>query len=195
MTNETKWSIDPTHSDISFSVRHLMISHIKGNFQTYDANIYTTNKDFTTANIDVWIDAASVTTSDAKRDEHLKSAEFFDVKNHRQITFTASNIGKFLHDGKHEMWGELTMKGVTKLIKLEVKFGGIVNDPWGNEKAGFTITGQINRNDWGLNWNTAIETGGLLVGEEVTISCEIELTKVSHKDMKMELILETAATN
>lgn len=182
MTNETKWSIDLAHSDISFKVRHLMISQIRGHFESYDAHIYTTNNDFTTANIDVWIDAASVTTSDAKRDEHLKSADFFDVKNHKQIRFTANTIGKLVCCGNHELWGELTMKGITRLAMLKVQFGGMVNDPWGNEKAGFTVTGTINRSDWGLKWNAAIETGGLLVSEEVTISCEIELTKVNQKE-------------
>ena len=195
MTNETKWAMDQAHSDISFKVRHLMISNIKGHFQTFDANIYTTDKDFTTANLDVWIDTASVTTNDATRDTHLKGAEFFDVENHKQITFTANSIGKGVHNGRHELWGELTMKGVTKLIKLDVKFGGIVKDPWGNEKAGFTLNGKINRSDWGLNWNSVMETGGFLVSEEVEISCEIELTKVDATAMKMDLILEEATTN
>ena len=189
MAKETKWSIDQAHSEITFKVKHLMISHTKGSFKTYDASIYTTDKDFTTAEIDLWIDAASITTGDAKRDEHLRSADFFDVEHHKQITFTASTIGKIVHNGTHELWGELTMKGITKLVKLDVQFGGMANDPWGSEKAGFTVTGKINRSDWGLNWNKAIETGGLIVGEEISISCEIELTNVGYKDLVM--ILET----
>ncbi len=193
MTNETEWSIDPAHSHISFNVRHLMISQIRGCFESYDANIYTTNKDFTTANIDVWIDAASVTTRDNKRDEHLKSADFFDVENHKQITFTSNTIGKLVCCGNHELWGELTIKGIARLVKLEVQFGGLVNDPWGNEKAGFTMIGKINRSDWGLKWNAALETGGLLVSEEVTISCDIELTKVNQKDENMALVFADAA--
>jgi polyisoprenoid-binding protein YceI len=187
MENQTKWSIDQTHSEISFKVKHLMIAHVKGAFKTFEASIYTTAKDFTTAEIDLWIDASSITTGDAKRDEHLKGADFFDVQNHKQITFTSSTIEKSYVDGNHELWGELTMKGVTKNVKLSVLFGGIINDPWGNEKAGFTVTGKINRSDWGLIWNTSIETGGLMVSEEILISCELELTNVGQKDLTMEL--------
>lgn len=187
METKTKWSIDKMHSEIEFKVRHLMISHTKGNFKNFDASIYTTNKDFTTAEIDVWIDPNSIHTGDEKRDEHLKSADFFDVQKHKQITFTSSTIGKADREGNHELWGELTMLGVTKNIKLHVTFGGIVKDPWGNEKAGFTVTGKLNRSDWGLTWNTAIETGGFVVGDEIAISCEIELMNLGEKDTTMEL--------
>ena len=143
--NQTKWTLDPAHSEISFKVKHLMISHVKGGFKIFDANIYTHSKDFTTAEIDLWIDASSIQTGDDKRDEHLKSADFLDVAQHKQITFTSSTMGKPDADGTVELWGELTMVGITKNIKLEVQFGGIAKDPWGNEKAGFTITGKINR--------------------------------------------------
>ena len=187
MTNQTKWAIDPAHSDITFKIRHLMIADVKGSFKTFDASIYTSDKDFSTAIIDLWIDTASITTGDEKRDEHLKSADFFDVEIHKQITFTSGSIEKPDTDGNHELWGELTIKGITKKIKLDVEFGGIIKDPWGNEKAGFAITGKINRTDWGLVWNTAIETGGIMVGEEVKISCEVELTNAGIKEMEMEL--------
>ncbi len=195
MINQTKWTIDPAHSDIAFKIRHLMIAHVKGSFKTFDASIYTSEKDFTTAVIDLWIDTASITTGDEKRDEHLKSAEFFDVENHKQITFTSSNIEKPESDGKHELWGELTMKGVTKNVKLNVEFGGIMKDPWGNEKAGFTVTGKINRTDWGLVWNATIETGGIMLGEEVKISCEVELTNAGEKELTMELEETTDRTS
>jgi len=187
MTNETKWSIDQAHSEIAFKVRHLMIAHVKGSFKTFDASIYTMAKDFTTAQIDLWIDPASINTGDAKRDEHLKGADFFDVQNHKQITFASSTIGKADKDGNHELWGELTMKGITKNVKLTVEFGGILNDPWKNEKAGFTVTGKINRSDWGIILNTPMEGGGLMLGEEITISCEIELTNAGQKDIEMKL--------
>jgi polyisoprenoid-binding protein YceI len=187
MTNQIKWSIDPTHSEIAFKVRHLMIAHVKGVFKTFNASIYTTDKDFETTEIDFWIDASSITTGDKRRDEHLKSADFFDVENHKQITFTSSNIGKSDPDGNHELWGELTMKGVTKNVKLTVQFGGMINDPWGNEKAGFTIIGEINLSEWGLVWNTPMETGRLMLGEEVTISCEVELTNAGKRELTMEL--------
>jgi polyisoprenoid-binding protein YceI len=187
VTKKTKWSIDQAHSEIAFKVRHLMISNVKGAFKTFDASIYTNAKDFTTAEIDLWMDASSITTGDAKRDEHLKSADFFDVKNHKQITFTSSTIGKPDADGNQELWGELTMIGITKNVKLNVQFGGIIKDPWGNEKAGFTVAGKINRSDWELVWNTPIETGGFMVSDEVTISCEIEVINIGQNDLKMEL--------
>jgi polyisoprenoid-binding protein YceI len=170
-----------------------MISHVKGEFKTFDASIYTNEKDFTTAEIDLWIDASSIDTGDVKRDEHLKSPDFFDVQNHKQITFTSSSVEKTEKDGNHELWGELTIKGITKNVKLNVQFGGMIIDPWGNEKAGFAVTGKINRNDWGLIWNAPLEAGGLLVSEEVTIQCEIELTNLGEKELKMEL--ESAGTN
>jgi polyisoprenoid-binding protein YceI len=187
MINQTKWSIDQAHSEINFKVRHLMISHVKGAFKVFDASIYTLGNDFTTAEIDVWIDVASINTGDEKRDGHLKTLDFFDAANHKQITFTSSTIGKVNEDGKHELWGELTMIGVKQNVKLEVEFGGIVKDPWGNERAGFTLTGKINRRDWGLVWNTTIEAGGVMVSDEVSILCEIELTNVGFKDLTMEL--------
>jgi polyisoprenoid-binding protein YceI len=164
-----------------------MISYVKGSFKAFDASIYTDGKDFTTAEIDLWIDTASITTGDEKRDVHLKSVDFFDAEEHKQITFTSSTIGKANKDGVHELWGELTMLGITKNIKLEVEFGGVVKDPWGNEKAGFTVTGKINRSAWGLVWNAPIETGGLLVSDEVSISCEVELTNVSPTTLIMDL--------
>lgn len=187
LTNQVKWSIDPAHSEISFKVRHLMIAHVKGQFKTFDASICTTDKDFTTAEIDLWVDAASITTGDAKRDEHLVGVDFFDVQNHKQITFTSSAIQKSDLDSSHELWGQLTIKGITKRVKLNVEFGGILNDPWGNERAGFTVTGKINRNDWGLTWNKIIETGGLMVSEDIAISCEVELTNAGNKELVMKL--------
>jgi len=180
--NGIKWAIDQSHSEIAFKVRHLMIAHVKGAFKIFDASIYTEDKDFATAEIDLWIDASSITTGDEKRDEHLKSADFFDVQNHKQITFTSSTIEKSDPDGNHELWGELTMRGITKNVKLNAQFGGIIKDPWGNEKAGFTVTGKINRTDWGLIWNAALETGGIMVSEDVMITCEVELINVGQKE-------------
>ena len=175
------------HSNIEFKVRHLMISHVKGTFKTFDASIYTTGKDFTTAVIDVWIDPTSISTGDEQRDEHLQGADFFDTQSHKQITFTSSTIGKADLAGNHELWGELTMRGLTKNVKLNVAFGGMAKDPYGNEKAGFTVSGKINRSDWGLVWNAAIETGGFVVSDDITISCEIQLINVGDNDLKMVL--------
>lgn len=187
MTKEIKWSIDQAHSEIAFKVRHLMIANVRGTFEKFDASIYTTEKDFETADIDLWIDPSSINTGDAKRDQHLKSADFFDAEAHKQITFVSSTIGKSAPNGNHELWGELTIKGVTRNMKLYIQFGGILNDPWGNEKAGFTITGKIKRSDWGLIWNVPMEAGGLMVSDEISISCEVELINTSKKELTMEL--------
>ena len=187
MANETKWSIDQAHSEITFKVRHLMIAHVKGSFKTFDASIYTVEKDFVSTVIDLWIDVSSISTGDEKRDEHLKSADFFDVQNHKQITFVSSTIGNAGKDGNHEIWGELTIKGITKNVQLNAQFNGIVKDPWGNEKVGFSLTGKIKRSDWGLVWNMPLTDGGLMVSDEVSIMCEVELINKGQKDMVMEL--------
>lgn len=187
MTYRKKWSIDHAHSNIAFKIKHLMIAHVKGAFKRFNATIYTTGNDFTTAEIDLWIDASSITTGDAKRDEHLKAADFFDVQNHKAIIFTSGSIEKPDADGNYELSGKLTMKCIPKTVKLKVQFGGILNDPWGNERAGFTVTGKINRTDWGLNWNSPIGSGGLMVSEELNISCELQITTSVKKELSLEL--------
>jgi len=174
-----KWGVDPTHSEIAFKVKHLMITTVTGKFSEYDCVIYSTGEDIMTAEVDFWLDPASVSTGDAKRDEHLKSPDFFDVENFKQINFTGNTIESVDKDGSYELWGDLTIKGIKRQIKLDVEFGGVMKDPWGNEKAGISLNGKINRKDWGLNWNAALEAGGLLVSDEVRISCEVQLVKQS----------------
>jgi polyisoprenoid-binding protein YceI len=176
---KTKWGIDPVHSEIAFKVKHLMITNVKGVFKEFEASIYTTGENFMTSEIDFWLNPASVDTGNADRDAHLKSADFFDVENHKQISFTGNTYEKVDDDGSYTLYGDLTIKGVTKQIKLDVEFGGVMKDPWGNEKAGFTVNGKINRKDWGLNWNSTLEAGGVLVSEDVRISCEVQLVKQS----------------
>lgn len=187
MTNQTRWTIDEAHSEIAFKVKHLMIANVKGAFKIFDASIYTSDNDFSTAEINLSIDAGSITTGNTKRDEHLKSADFFDVENHKQITFTSSTVGKPDPDGIYKLWGKLTMKGVRRNVKLKMRLGGIINDPWRNEKAGITVIGKLNRSDWGLMWNSVFESGSLMVSEEVMILCDIELINTSKKELKMEL--------
>jgi polyisoprenoid-binding protein YceI len=176
---KTKWSIDPVHSEITFKVKHLMITNVKGMFKEFDASIYTTGENFMTSEIDFWMNPASVDTGVADRDAHLKSADFFDVKNFGQIHFIGNTYEKVDNNGSYTLYGELTIKDITKQIKLDVEFGGVMKDPWGNEKAGFSINGKINRKDFGLTWNTALETGGVLVSDDVWISCEVQLVKQS----------------
>ncbi|MDZ4757937.1 MAG: YceI family protein [Bacteroidota bacterium] len=173
---QTKWEIDLSHSEIGFKVKHLMIANIKGVFKEFGANIYTHEADFMTSEIDFWINPASIDTGDKNRDEHLKGSEFFDVEKYKQISFIGNSYPNAANDG-YELYGELTIKNITKQIKLNIVYGGLMKDPDGIEKAGFSVTGLINRKDWGLNWNTILETGGLLLSDGVRIDCEVELTK------------------
>jgi polyisoprenoid-binding protein YceI len=169
-----KWVVDPSHSEIGFKVKHLMISNVKGNFTAYEASI--DGEDFTTAPIKVSIDAASISTQNADRDTHLKSADFFDVETYGTITFESTSFTK-VDDEEYTLKGILTIKDVSKEISLNVEYGGTNTDPWGNEKAAFEVSGKINRKDWGLNWNAALETGGVLVDEEVKINAEVQFVK------------------
>ena len=176
---KTKWGIDPIHSEIGFKVKHLMITNVKGIFKEFDASIYTTGEDFMTSEIDFWMNPASIETGVADRDAHLKSADFFDVENYKEIHCVGNTYEKVDNDGSFTLYGDLTVKDVTRQIKLDVEFGGVMKDPWGNEKAGFTINGNLNRKDFGLTWNAALESGGVLVSDTVKISCEVQLVKQS----------------
>lgn len=169
-----KWVLDPTHSELTFKVKHLMISNVKGEFKTFSASI--DQEDFSKATVAVTVDSASVYTNNEDRDKHLKSGDFFDVEAHPEMTFESTSFEKE-SDDEYVLKGKLTIKGVSKEIKLDVEFGGVNKDPWGNQKAGFSFSGKINRKDWGLNWNAALETGGVLVSDEVRIFGEVQFTK------------------
>jgi polyisoprenoid-binding protein YceI len=172
----TKWAIDPTHSEIGFKVKHMMFTNVSGKFGAYDATIATEDDNFENASIEFSADINSIDTNNADRDNHLKSADFFDADNHPKLTFKASSFTKI--DGHNfELIGDLSIKGITKSVKFPVEFSGLMQDPWGNTKAGLNIYGKINRKDWGLNWNSALETGGVLVGEEVKLNIELQLAK------------------
>ncbi len=172
----TKWNLDPTHSELVFKVKHLMISNVKGEFRKFQAELNSDGNDFSKATIKATIDAASIFTNEDNRDTHLKSADFFDVENYPELTFAGVSFKK-VDDETYELKGRLTIKGVTKEVKLDVEFGGLMIDPYGNEKAGFSLSGKINRKDFGLNWNAALETGGVLVSDEVKISAEVQFVK------------------
>jgi polyisoprenoid-binding protein YceI len=133
MSHDTKWSVDQAHSEIEFKVKHLMIASVRGSFKVFDASIYTKGKDFSTAQVDLWIDTVSVSTGDVKRDEHLKSADFLDAVNYPQISFVSNTVEVSAGGGGHELWGDLTIGGITKNIQLQLQFGGLQNDPWGNQ--------------------------------------------------------------
>jgi polyisoprenoid-binding protein YceI len=173
---KTNWVLDPTHSELLFKVKHLMITNVKGEFRKFGAQVITHGDDFALAEIDLTIDAASVFTNNDDRDNHLKSADFFDVENHKELTFKSTSL-KRANDENFKLTGLLTIKGVSNEVVLDVEFGGINKDPWGNEKAGFSLSGKINRKDWGLNWNAALETGGVLVSEEVRLMAEVQFVR------------------
>lgn len=173
----TKWVSDPSHSEVGFKVKHLMVTNVSGSFNTFSVTAETTGDDFSNATVDFSADATSISTNSEQRDEHLKSADFFDATNFPHITFKATGFEKKGGDEAFELTGDLSIKGVTKSVKLNVEYGGVVKDPWGNIKAGFTVTGKINRKDFGLNWNAMLETGGVMVSEDVRINSEIQLIK------------------
>ena len=170
-----KWVIDPTHSEVQFKVKHLMITTVTGSFDKFEASIETDKEDFSKAKISFSADVASVLTGNVDRDNHLKSPDFFDAEKFPKITFVATKYESVDNDGSYELFGDLTIHGVTKKVELAVEFGGVAKDPWGNVKAGFTINGKINRKDFGLVWNAPTEAGGVLVSEDVRIACEIQL--------------------
>lgn len=171
----TKWALDPTHSEVTFKVKHMMFTNVTGNFGKFEISAETEGENFAQSKINFKAHVDSISTSNADRDNHLKSADFFDAANHPAIEFTATNYEK--GNGTDKLTGDLTIRGVKKSITLDVENGGVAKDPWGNLKAGFSITGKLNRKDWGLTWNAALETGGVLVSDEVKIACEIQLVK------------------
>lgn len=171
----TKWTIDPTHSEIGFKVKHMMFTNVSGKFDAYEASIETNEDDFTTGKFEFSADIQSIDTRNEDRNNHLKSADFFDAETYPKLSFTSTSFAP--NGDNYELIGNLTIKDVTKEVKLPVEFSGLMQDPWGNTKAGLNIEGKINRKEWGLNWNAALETGGVLVGEEVKLLIDLQLVK------------------
>ncbi len=171
----TKWSIDPTHSEIHFKVKHLMISTVTGQFNKFNATVVTDGDDFSNAKVEFTAEIDSISTNNEQRDAHLKHGDFFDADNHPQLQFKSEKLEKT--EGDHyKMTGLLTMRGVSKLINLNVEFGGTAVDPWGNTRAGFSISGKINRKDFGVSFGLT-EAGGVVLGEEVKLHIESEFVK------------------
>lgn len=175
MTN-TKWIVDPTHSAIEFSVKHMMIAKVKGSFNKFEASILANPSDLTTAEIDFAVDVASIDTRNADRDNHLRSADFFDVEKNPTLTFKSTKIVKTDED-EYDVTGDVTLNGVTQEETFNITFEGQGKDPWGNEKAGFSGKGKVKRSDYGLTYNAALETGGVLIGDQITLTIEIEAAK------------------
>ena len=172
----TKWVIDPAHSEIQFKVKHMMITTVTGSFKEFKSEAETEGENFETAKVSFEANTASVFTNAEQRDAHLRSADFFDSEHHPVMSFVSSTLEK-IDDESWQLKGDLTIRGISKPVKLDVEFGGVGKDPWGNTKAGFSLNGKINRKDWGLNWNAALEAGGVLVSDDVRIYAEVQFAK------------------
>jgi polyisoprenoid-binding protein YceI len=164
------WNVDATHSEVGFTARHLMVSKVRGQFKDFTA-VVTVGQPFEQSTVEATVQLASIDTNAADRDTHLRSADFFDIENHPAMTFKSTQVT----DSSLE--GDLTIKGITKPVTFDLEFGGISADPWGGTRAGFEATAEINRKDFDLTWNVAIEGGGLLVGEKVKIALDVELVQ------------------
>lgn len=172
----TKWSIDPAHSEIQFKVKHLMITNVTGSFGTFTGGAETEGDDFENASIHFSADMSTISTNSPDRDNHLKSADFFEVEKYPHMTFQSTSVKKVDGD-EYELVGNLTIRDVTKPVTLRAEFSGINKDPWGQTKAGFSLHGKLNRKDFGLTWNASLETGGVLVSDEVKLLAEIQVVK------------------
>ena len=164
------WTVDPTHAEVGFVARHLMVAKVRGRFTEVSGTVEV-GETLAETSVRALASAASVSTNQADRDGHLRSADFFDVEAYPELTFVSTSVSS------DSMTGDLTIKGVTRSVTFDLEFDGVQADPWGNTKAGFTATTAINRSDWGLTWNAAIEGGGVLVSDKIAITLEVELLK------------------
>jgi polyisoprenoid-binding protein YceI len=173
----SRWEIDPGHASAAFKVRHLMVAHVRGQLGPVSGSVVLDENDPARSRVEVKIDARGIDTREPKRDEHLRSADFLDVEHHPTVDFRSTGV-RALDDGLFEVSGELTIRGVTRPVTLQVDpLPPAVQDPWGNVKRGATARASINRKDWGLNWNLALEAGGVVVGDRVDIEIEVELLR------------------
>ena len=170
---KTTWVLDPTHSEIQFKVKHLMISTVTGQFKQFTGSIETNGEDFTTAKVNFTADISSISTNNDQRDVHLNQGDFFDAANHPQLIFTGDKLEKADGDD-YKLYGSFTIKGITKKVVLDAEFGGQTQDPWGNTRVGFSVTGKINRVDFGISFSMVSETGGILLGEDIKINANVQ---------------------
>lgn len=172
----SKWTVDKAHSGIDFSIKHMMISTVKGSFNNFDAVIEADPQDLTTANIEFTVDISSIDTRNSDRDAHLKSADLFEVEKYPNITFKATKIVK-TDENEYDVTGDVSMHGITRPETFKVTFEGQGKDPWGNEKVGFSAEGKLKRSDYGITYNAVLETGGVLIGDQVKVFIEIQASK------------------
>lgn len=170
---KSQWTVDPTHSSIDFSVKHMMIAKVKGTFHTFEAQIDADPADLTSANISISVDLSSIDTRNSDRDAHLRSGDFFDADTHPKMTFQSTSVAK-TSDGEYDVTGDLTIRGVTRPVTIAATFEGTGKDPWGNVKVGYSAVGSIKRSDFGLTYNAVLETGGVMISDEIKISIELE---------------------
>jgi polyisoprenoid-binding protein YceI len=176
LSAQTTWKIDIAHSKVMFNVSHMVIAEVTGRFNEFDATLVQNGNDLTGSKLNANIKVSSINTDNEGRDKHLRSADFFDAEKYPEMTFVSKSFEK-VKDNSYKITGDLTMHGVTKTVVLDTKFNGQINDPWGNTKAGFKATSEINRKDFGLAWNKVLETGGLMVGENIGIVINAEMNK------------------
>ncbi len=172
----TKWVLDPTHSEVQFKVKHLVISTVTGSFKSFEGTLETEGDDLINGKIDFSLDVNSIDTNQEQRDGHLKSADFFDAEHHPKITFASTAISA-KGDDEYAVTGDLTIKGITKPVTLDVEFGGSTDDFYGNTKAGFEVTGKINRKEFGLTWDGVTEAGSIVVGEDIKLIANVQFAK------------------
>ena len=172
----TTWALDPTHSEIQFKVKHLLISTVTGGFSKFEATVETAGDDFTTAKINFAADINSISTNNEQHDEHLKNGDFFDAENYPQLSFVSDKMVQ-TGDEEYALHGKLTMKVITKEITLKAAFGGTTTDPWGNTRVGFKISGKIDRQDFGVSFGMISETGGVLLGNDIKLLANTEFVK------------------
>jgi len=172
----TKWVLDETHSELGFKIKHLMISNVSGAFTKFDVKTETGSDDFSDARVEATVDVKSINTNNSQRDQHLRNADFFEAETHPKLVFKSTKVERVDTDS-FNLYGDLTIKDITKPVKLGVEYNGIAKDPWGNLKAGFSINGKINSKDFGITYNATMETGGVMLGEEVKINGDIQLVK------------------
>lgn len=175
----SKWNLDKSHSGVNFSVRHMMITNVRGSFNEFSADVTADADDLSTANVSFTIDVNSIDTRDEGRDGHLKSPDFFNAEQYPNITFTSTGLKRKGGDD-YELTGDLTIAGNTKSVTLKTEISGPAKDPWGNVKIGVVADGAINRSEFGLTWNAALETGGFLVGDAVKLHIELEFAQAAE---------------
>ncbi len=175
----TKWAVDPTHSEVHFKVKHLVISTVTGSFKSFNGEVTLENNNLESAKINFSIDPKSIDTNQAQRDEHLRSGDFFDASSHPTIDFKSSSLKQVSGD-QYKLTGDLTIKGVTKQVTVDVEHGGSAKDGYGNTKMGFEVTGVVNRKEFGLTYNAVTEAGGLTIGEDIKLSANIQLVQQAN---------------